>query len=809
MKIFSPVLKGTTTVSDGTTNLSGSFTGSLSGTATTASYVDSSQTDTTQNTRLNTIEAVTGSYASTSSLAASNTRITTLEAVTGSYATTGSNTFYGTQIFTGSLYVTSDLIVQGSSSLQNITASAVSIGTNTVILNTDSPILRFGGVSVQDSGSANGRSGSLFWDSVHDHWIYVVPSGSAEGYNSAMLMNGPKNTGSLGNEIGLTSGYVPRSQGEDHLEDSNIYSSGTVVGIGTTNPSSIYMLTLAGDSSSRVGGIVFRQSSTDTFYIGNPSVTNTTDFELWNPRNGYIRLATNNIERVRINSSGSVGIGITNPSALLHIYSSDQNMASDAATSYTYAKFRLEPFNTSTVGISMGLISPNVNYIQTSYSNGSSAPLVINPYGGNVGIGTTSPGYRLDVNGAANFASSITATALSLSNTDGYLGTINSTGANGGYFAFQTSGTTIADIGTATQIFGSGGTTTFGLNARGSRDLAFGSNQTERMRITSGGNVGIGLTSPGASLHIIKALGNDAIAIGETGTNQRLKIGQETSYTGNYINSTNIDLKLMTYADGGSGGTIMFYTSTNTSLNERMRITTGGQVLIGQTTASGNSNGIYFRPGIESGFIVTSDVALQLSRLGTTGNIQTFYSGTTRVGKIAVGSSTITFESENNGGITVNSAGNVGVGTSTPTHNLHVNSSLRVNRTVYSWYKASWQGNGTYWHMKTNLYAGAAGNSQFTMSLFKAYMYAYSSAAVYEGAFGFHNWNGILYSAASAGNIGFGGYISSDGYVVLVILSGSGETGVQIDWHQTYADYAFRESTVTAAGLHGSTTGKY
>jgi hypothetical protein len=40
MKIFSPILKGTTTVSQGTTNLSGSFTGSLFGTAATASYAD-------------------------------------------------------------------------------------------------------------------------------------------------------------------------------------------------------------------------------------------------------------------------------------------------------------------------------------------------------------------------------------------------------------------------------------------------------------------------------------------------------------------------------------------------------------------------------------------------------------------------------------------------------------------------------------------------------------------------------------------------------------------------------------------------
>jgi hypothetical protein len=55
------------------------------------------------------------------------------------YATTGSNTFYGTQIFTGSVYITEDLIVLGSSSLQNITASSVDIGTNIINLNTFLP----------------------------------------------------------------------------------------------------------------------------------------------------------------------------------------------------------------------------------------------------------------------------------------------------------------------------------------------------------------------------------------------------------------------------------------------------------------------------------------------------------------------------------------------------------------------------------------------------------------------------------------------------------------------------------------------
>jgi hypothetical protein len=94
---------------------------------------------------------------------------------------------------------------------------------------------------------------------------------------------------------------------------------------------------------------------------------------------------------------GNVGIGTTSPVGALHIYSSNQNMASSAATSYSNAKFRLEPFNTSSVGISMGLISPNINYIQSSYNEGTTSPLTINPFGGNLAIGTTTATWKLSV----------------------------------------------------------------------------------------------------------------------------------------------------------------------------------------------------------------------------------------------------------------------------------------------------------------------------------------------------------------------------------------------------------------------------
>ena len=149
-----------------------------------------------------------------------DSRLDSLEFNDTRLATTGSNTFIGNQVITGSMYITNNLVVQGSSSLQNITASAVSIGTNTVILNNDTPAVRFGGISVQDSGSGAGASGSLFWDSLNNNWIYQHPVGGAESAMSAILISGPKNSGSLGSEAHITPGYIQFAVGDDHIGDS-------------------------------------------------------------------------------------------------------------------------------------------------------------------------------------------------------------------------------------------------------------------------------------------------------------------------------------------------------------------------------------------------------------------------------------------------------------------------------------------------------------------------------------------------------------------------------------------------------------
>jgi hypothetical protein len=149
--------------------------------------------------------------------------------ITGSLDVSGSLDVYGQTHIHNDLYVSGNLSILGSGSVVHISSSQIDIGTNIINLNTYAPFERFAGISVYDSGSNAGVTGSLFWDSQNDVWIYANPSGS--NYASARLIAGPKNTGSLGEETGLTNGHFPIATGDDHISDSLLTYQGTTLAL--------------------------------------------------------------------------------------------------------------------------------------------------------------------------------------------------------------------------------------------------------------------------------------------------------------------------------------------------------------------------------------------------------------------------------------------------------------------------------------------------------------------------------------------------------------------------------------------------
>ena len=187
-------------------------------------------------------------------------------------ATTGSNTFFGTQTFSGSVYIANDLVVQGSSSIQYISASSVSIGTNIVQLNTANPSVRYAGLTIIDSGSVGG-SGSFLYDSVQDEFIFVH-RGNGTNVTSSHFILGPETYDDLGNETYLTNNRIPKGSGKEHLNDSNITDTGTLITLGSdtvVNGTFYATNTTLVSGSAQVVGIL---SSLNT-YTGSNDTTNT------------------------------------------------------------------------------------------------------------------------------------------------------------------------------------------------------------------------------------------------------------------------------------------------------------------------------------------------------------------------------------------------------------------------------------------------------------------------------------------------------------------------------------------------------
>jgi hypothetical protein len=231
------------------------------------------------------------------------------------------------------------------------------------------------------------------------------------------------------------------------------------------------------------------------------------------------------------------------------------------------------------------------NYIPKANSNSFSNSLIFDN-GTNIGIGTTSPDTLLHLS-ATQGTSKIASTSTSA--------------ANAPYLTFFHAGNDEFRI--------SGGD--------GLRFLSSGT--TERMRITGAGNVGIGTSSPTNVLHI-QGTGTTYFHIGNSSTGSGSSDGADIGY---FTGQTSLNIVQR------ENDAMIF--STNDT--ERMRITSGGNVLIGGTDVAnlGTTNRIgAFR--VDS----SGEVYLQLATTGqSTVNHAFFYNSTGLGGSIRTSSGTI------------------------------------------------------------------------------------------------------------------------------------------------------------------------
>lgn len=174
-----------------------------------------------------------------------------------------------------------------------------------------------------------------------------------------------------------------------------------------------------------------------------------------------------------------------------------------------------------------------------------------------IGTSTIDNGARLQVSG--------TGVAFNFTTSNGLIGNINSSAANGGYVTWQTSGTTIADLGTAQQVFGAGGSDTFGINARGSRSLILGTNNTARLT----------LASTGAANFSSSVTANGLNALGSTLNNgNAIRLYRAGLVEMAYIGWTNENSNNSTWYFKSSNGNPIAFSADGT--NQQLIIATSG-----------------------------------------------------------------------------------------------------------------------------------------------------------------------------------------------------------------------------------------
>jgi hypothetical protein len=303
-----------------------------------------------------------------------------------------------------------------------------------------------------------------------------------------------------------------------------INSSGNV-GINTANPTT--KLYVTGSVTALDGTFVSNVTSGADKYFLNCYGTSTNQmFSLYeNSSNVYLNSYTTMALRANQNggsggyitlTGGNVGVG-GNPSARLHVIDTNQSPAtgnllvsstggnasiridSNASTNYTY----LTLSQAGTGKFELGIVPTTSDlYINPNVQTGSTnAAIYIKKADGNVGIGNTSPSYKLDVNGTLNASGTATLAAVSITGTI----TTSATEAmrvnnNNGYISiYNSAGST--RTGYIQGLTGSSLT----LSAENSAILQFNVSGSERARIATDGNVGIGTTNTGYSLNLYAA----------------------------------------------------------------------------------------------------------------------------------------------------------------------------------------------------------------------------------------------------------------------------------------------------------------
>jgi len=292
-------------------------------------------------------------------------------------------------------------------------------------------------------------------------------------------------------------------------------------------------------------------------------------------------------ERMRIDSSGKVGIGTLSPATKFVVSNSG---AEGLEFGHTSGTNEVSSYNRSTSARAPVDIIGKTFKVLTGDPSLSTG--LFQDSSGNVGIGTTAPGAKLDVNG-----------------------TIRRSNGAGNY--------------TDLVVQGSGGS--FIDSSHFFQFRTNGDSSSQAMRIDSSGKVGIGTALPDESLEVA---GNGLKISGQTSsvTDEGLTFDWQSAGNNGRI-----------FSESVGSSNLLFYTTNSGSRDERMRIDSSGNWLGGgmtSLTVGASTKGWNFADQGDHGRI-----SLVADNTTTTAYAACFYHGGNYVGNIATTSSTTTYYS--------------------------------------------------------------------------------------------------------------------------------------------------------------------
>jgi hypothetical protein len=360
--------------------------------------------------------------------------------------------------------------------------------------------------------------------------------------------------------------------------------------------------------------------------------------------------------------AGSVGIGTTVPLQKLHVLG---NLLVSAGSStgqhITQKAYELNSGTLSWEGSAGQLFSITNNLTSGSIFSvndvsgipsidvNADGTVLVAPYGGSVGIGTTNPQGALDIR----------------------VGSASTVTINYGYSQLISSSN--PGITFTNNSIGNNNTTNFSINA--SRNNIFGSynngamsgNQNTIVGYNNNGNISGSNNNIFGSSNLGSLTGNDNILIGDSNNygggsgSYNTLIGQQIFYQNSFAGSYNVAM-----------GYRAAYTTTNIGVNASYNVILGYQAAgLGVISASNNvalgSSALY---SISTG---NQNVALGSSTgIGITTGNQNVVIGFNQTTPILTGSNQLVIGAGNTSWINGNSSYNVGIGTTLPTSKLHV-----------------------------------------------------------------------------------------------------------------------------------------